>query len=453
MIVLANEVNEFGKNKGISCFVISSDSPGVHLGDESLTMGVRAIIQNSVHFKGAHVKKDDLLGRSGFGLDVIKHSLNMGRLVVSMASVSAIKRASQIMFRYAEHRKVSFGVLSDSTLFRESFYWNSQVSAALESSVKFICEQFDQGNSIHDDACTLLKIICPELAWQVVDNAMQTLGARGYIETNALPQLMRDVRLLRIFEGPTETLGDSLGRAYISHNSTVLKHLFTEKLNQPNLFAELESLKNRIILTVGDIDDSRIYVRYAILVGYAFIAAVNQDAHNIDVLDWSNRIYKKNYLELEQLLNDFSLPPNTSFLKVFADNLAIDIGNIYQQGTDEERFIDNYLIPDMYQNVQSQTSSDEAVPQHFSKQTLAEDELNVEAWLIEQLSAILKIDSSSLDAKSNIYDLNLDSISSVELAVLINSFYNVDLDEKFLFGNYSVADIAAEITSQIRQNS
>ncbi|MGV2437347.1 MAG UNVERIFIED_CONTAM: hypothetical protein LVT10_22630 [Anaerolineae bacterium] len=52
------------------------------------------------------------------------------------------------------------------------------------------------------------KLAVPELGWQAVDTLVQFLGGRGYIETNEASQMLRDIRILRVFEGPTEAPQD-----------------------------------------------------------------------------------------------------------------------------------------------------------------------------------------------------------------------------------------------------
>ena len=453
LIVLANEIDEQGYGKGISCFVVPSESVGIRFGDESLTMGVRAIIQNTIYFDGVRIEKNGLLGNSGFGLEIAKTSFNIGRLGISIASMGVIKRVSQLMCRYAKRRNLSTGYLSDNTNFREQLYSNFQSLFALETFITFLGNQIDREISVHDDFFNLLKMICPELAYTAVDSGMQIIGARGYIETNCIPQLSRDVRLFRIFEGSTEALGDSLGRSYIRYNSDAMPHLLVKTLNANNLLEELEELKSEILVIIGDVDDSRIYIKYAELVGYACIFAVNQiissDVQNTGLI-WAEKRYKKHYYELKQQLANFELPPNFSLLQKLADELVQEIGDVYQQATDEERYFDSYLVPDEYRNKSLDINLGSLDTKNKEIPRSVENEATVEKWLIEQLSIMLKTDSS-LSSNTSIYDLHLDSINAVELMIQIGSRYEVDLDEKFLFGNFSIADITFEIVRQINE--
>ncbi len=140
-------------------------------------------------------------------------------------------------------------------------------------------------------------------------------------------------------------------------------------------------------------------------------------------------------------------------MQKLANELVQEIGDVYQQATDEERYFDSYLVPDEYRNKpldNTNPSSLDTKNKEISRSV--ENEATVEKWLIEQLSIMLKTDSS-LSSNTSIYDLHLDSINAVELMIQIGSRYEVDLDEKFLFGNFSIADITFEIVRQINEKS
>jgi hypothetical protein len=69
------------------------------------------------------------------------------------------------------------------------------------------------------------KILGPEYLWFAADNLVQWLGGRGYLESNEAPQLLRDARLFRIFEGPTETMKVQLGSMWQSGTGELRKFL------------------------------------------------------------------------------------------------------------------------------------------------------------------------------------------------------------------------------------
>jgi hypothetical protein len=69
----------------------------------------------------------------------------------------------------------------------------------------------DQGEIIPAPVYVASKIVGPEIAFAAADTSLQLMGGRGYIETNVVARVLRDLRVLRIFEGPTETLAAYLG--------------------------------------------------------------------------------------------------------------------------------------------------------------------------------------------------------------------------------------------------
>ena len=74
---------------------------------------------------------------------------------------------------------------------------------------------------------------------------MQLLGGRGYIETNIAPQILRDARILRIFEGPTETLTMFLGSRVIN-SSTELEQFLGERLGAKEIAQRLKAAAEEI---------------------------------------------------------------------------------------------------------------------------------------------------------------------------------------------------------------
>src|SRR6185436_7668673 len=164
------------------------------------------------------------------------------------ASVGGMKRCAQLMLRYAERRSISTGRLLNNpvTLARLSNLTNA--IAVVESLVTWIGQALDRGDSVPVEAYTACKIAGPEFFWQAADTLVQMLGGLGYIESNSAPQLLRDARILRIFEGPTETLTLFLG-SRVMHHPHEFQQLLRDQLQASTVFDQLleaaEQIKQR----------------------------------------------------------------------------------------------------------------------------------------------------------------------------------------------------------------
>ena len=228
-----------GDDGGITAFVVRGDTPGLRIGDASLTMGMRGMLQNTVHLEGVYVGRETVLGHVGGGIEVAHETFLHARLGVAAMSLGAIKRALQVAHRYASRRRVASGRLLDHPATRARLGAMAASAAALDAYLSMMAELLDARTELPEDAFIVCKTAGPELAWHAVDGAMQLLGGRGYEENNPLAQLLRDTRLLRIFEGPTEPLLVHLGTRTL-RDATALHRLLTERLGAPDIAHRIE---------------------------------------------------------------------------------------------------------------------------------------------------------------------------------------------------------------------
>jgi len=226
------------QSDGMSGFVVRQGAPGLRHGPEALTMGVRGMVQNSIFLDDVPVSASDLLGKQGEGFEVAQDAMMFGRLGLGAMSVGGMKRCAQLMLRYATRRDVATGRLLDNpvTLVRLSNL--TAAITATETLVGRIAALTDAGQIVPLEAFVACKTSGPEFLWTAADMHVQLLGARGYVENNVAPQLLRDARLLRIFEGPTETLEMFLGSSVI-HGSPELYRFLGDVLHAPNVAASL----------------------------------------------------------------------------------------------------------------------------------------------------------------------------------------------------------------------
>lgn len=204
--VFAKEKSVDGTTEGISGFVIESHQTGYRNGPEAMTMGMRAMIQNAVLLDGVFANEQQRLGESGQGMAIASAAMNFTRAGVGNLCVGAMKRCCQWMMQYAEQRTVVTGKLLSSPVTLSRIYQSAEAITALDILCKRIDQAIDDRREVPEEIFMCSKILAPEMMWRTVDWAMQMLGGRGYIESNLIPQMFRDARIIRVFEGPTETL-------------------------------------------------------------------------------------------------------------------------------------------------------------------------------------------------------------------------------------------------------
>lgn len=211
--VFARLVDDDGRLRGLTGFVLRQPQPGLRIGPEALTMGMRGIMQNSLYLEGVQVSRERLLGEPGKGMQVVEHVLSFGRVATAAVAVGATLRCAQLIRRFASRREIETGVLLQ----------NPQVAVRISSLIHRVtldhallsnfAERLDAGDPLLPEIAMVLKLQSTESLNSAADLLMQLLGGRGYMENNLAPQILRDARALSIGEGANESLLAAVGRS------------------------------------------------------------------------------------------------------------------------------------------------------------------------------------------------------------------------------------------------
>ena len=242
--VFARTAGEGGRLGQVTGFVVRQGMPGLRVGPESLTMGVRSIMQNSIFFDDVAVRPVHVLGEVGKGMDVADEALLVARLCMGAMSLGAMKRCAALMLRYATRRVVSTGRLLDSPITQDVFSRLTIKITLVQSLVDRLVEVMDEGEYPPEEACMMAKIVASDSLWEAADDLVEMLGGRGYMENNIAPQIMRDCRMLRIGEGANELMTLSVGRRV--YHSEALHEFLRVRLGCPELSDLLKDASRQI---------------------------------------------------------------------------------------------------------------------------------------------------------------------------------------------------------------
>ena len=145
MSVFARTAGQGGKLGHVTGFVLRQGTPGLRVGPESLTMGVRSIMQNIIYFDDVHAGPEQVLGEVGKGMEVADEALLIARLCMGAMSLGAMKRCAALMHRYATRRVVSTGRLIDSPIAQDVLGRLTIEIATIEALVGPLVEMLDEG--------------------------------------------------------------------------------------------------------------------------------------------------------------------------------------------------------------------------------------------------------------------------------------------------------------------
>jgi alkylation response protein AidB-like acyl-CoA dehydrogenase len=213
LTVMAQDVAPDGRKRGLSAFAVKVDQPGVVVGPEILSLGMRGVVQGEIGFRDVPVDLDHVVGRPRGGLEVGVDSMSYSRFAIAATCLGSLRRCAQLMARFAGRRHIATGRLLDHPVTRVRLAETAARIEALDALLYGIADALDSGEGVAAELFAAVKVAGSELVWQSVDELVQLLGSRGYDEANGVTQMLRDARVTRIFEGASEPLLAFLGAA------------------------------------------------------------------------------------------------------------------------------------------------------------------------------------------------------------------------------------------------
>ncbi|PZW48091.1 acyl-CoA dehydrogenase [Humitalea rosea] len=200
-IILMARTGEGKREEGMTAFLVDRGTPGFIIEREIAMIGGRQTYE--LVFDECRLPESQILGELGRGYVPMQLRLNVRRLQLGARCVGISSRALQMMSVHAKQR-VTFGVpLAD----RQAIQWWIADAAirihACRLMVMSAAAKLDAGGDVRNEA-SMIKVFATEMVQEVVDHAMQAFGAMGMTKELPLQLFAQQVRLMRIYEGPTE---------------------------------------------------------------------------------------------------------------------------------------------------------------------------------------------------------------------------------------------------------
>ena len=200
-ILMAVTDKEKGARGGISAFLVDKGTPGFNVVRPIPMIG--GAITYEVLLEDCRVEGWKLLGTEGQGFVPMQLRLGTRRLEMAAWSVGMAQRALDMICDYAPQR-VTFGQpLSQRQAVQ---WWVADAATKIHAArlMTYDCAwKLDQGRDVRVEI-SMIKAFATEMAWEVIDHAMQTFGAMGMTKEMPLQLMAAKVRTMRIYDGPTE---------------------------------------------------------------------------------------------------------------------------------------------------------------------------------------------------------------------------------------------------------
>lgn len=201
-------------NKGISCFLVPGDLPGLSFGKPEEKMGLHAVPTTSAFYDNARLDSGRRIGDEGQGLQIAFSALDSGRLGIAAVAVGLAQAALDEATRYANER-TTFGrkIIDHQGL---GFLLADMSAAVISARATYLdaARRRDLGRPYSAQA-SVAKLVATDAAMKVTTDAVQVFGGAGYTRDYRVERYMREAKVTQIFEGTNQ-----IQRLVIARNLT-----------------------------------------------------------------------------------------------------------------------------------------------------------------------------------------------------------------------------------------
>jgi alkylation response protein AidB-like acyl-CoA dehydrogenase len=197
--------------RGISCLLVSGDTPGLTAGTPERKMGLKASVTTQVVLEGVRVPSDRLLGAEGQGFSIALAALDGGRLGIAACAVGLAQAALDTAVSWARQRQ-QFGrpIIEHQGL----AFLLADMATSIEAgrALYLSAARRRDAGLLYGPQAAMAKLFCTDMAMKVTTDAVQVLGGYGYVSDFPAERYLREAKVLQIVEGTNQIQRVVIGR-------------------------------------------------------------------------------------------------------------------------------------------------------------------------------------------------------------------------------------------------
>jgi hypothetical protein len=216
LVVMAQVPKGEGRRGGITAFVVEADAPGIVVENRNAFMGLRGIENGVTRFTQVRVPAANRIGKEGQGLKIALSTLNVGRLSLPAVCAGSAKWCLKIAREWSRERVQWGRPVGEHEAVAGKVAFIAATAYAMEAMLELASEMADEDRTDIRIEAALAKLYGSEMGWLIADELVQIRGGRGFEKAESLAargergvpaeQVLRDMRINRIFEGSTEIM-------------------------------------------------------------------------------------------------------------------------------------------------------------------------------------------------------------------------------------------------------
>ncbi|MBP8644788.1 MAG: acyl-CoA dehydrogenase family protein [Syntrophobacteraceae bacterium] len=204
--------------RGASFFVVEKGDPGFSFGKKEKKLGIRASATRELVFQDCRIPKNRVVGREGLGFIIAMKTFDKSRPGIGALGVGLSQGALDVSVEYARKR-VQFGkpIISFQAIQHKLADMATKTEAA-RALIYSAARYMDTDPADASKVAAMCKVFAGDVAMEVTTEAVQVLGGYGYMQDYPVEKMMRDAKILQIYEGTNEIqrniIGQELNKEY-----------------------------------------------------------------------------------------------------------------------------------------------------------------------------------------------------------------------------------------------
>ena len=191
------------KRKELSAFIVPSKTPGVKIAPPLKKMGLRDSPTCAISFKQARIPEENLLGKFGEGFQIAMDTFNASRPAIGAFAIGLARRALDLARDYAKER-IAFTVPLASFQLIQDLIADMVIGIEASKGLTYKAAWMIDNKTPDTTLSSCAKVYSSEVAMKSALDCLQIWGGRGYLRSNPVEKLVRDAKVLEIYEGTTQ---------------------------------------------------------------------------------------------------------------------------------------------------------------------------------------------------------------------------------------------------------
>jgi len=205
--------------RGASAFIVEQDTPGFTFGKKEKKMGIRASATRELVFEDCRIPAENLISREGFGFIITMKTLDKARVGVGAQAVGLAQEALDLAVQYSRER-IQFDRPISSIQVVQHMLADMAIGVEAARALVYATSRYiDSGARDFAKESAITKVFSSDLAMKVAVDALQIFGGYGYMRDYPIEKIMRDAKILQIYEGTNQIQRNVIGLNLIKESA------------------------------------------------------------------------------------------------------------------------------------------------------------------------------------------------------------------------------------------